>query len=337
MIWLFHGEDELTRSEELLRHRAGLGDPTTADLNTTVLDGRTLNHSDLVGACEAMPFMAAKRLVIVQDYWSRFEPAESGRGRGKALKISESEQKLIGAIKGTLGTLPDSTDLIFSESRPLKQSNPVFATLPKEAGKAETRQFALPKPYELERWIEKRTSGKGGTITSQAAQELARLVGGELRQLDHEIDKLLAFVNYARDVGIGDVRSVVSASQSDDIFALVDAIGMRQRPKAIHALHDLLNAGAAPQYILNMIERQFRILLQVKEMKANGVANADIQRALNIWSNWVMEKDISQAQNFSQAALLHHYARLADVEQDTKTGVVDERLALDLLVTELAA
>lgn len=337
MIWLFHGEDELTRSEELARHKASLGDSTTAGLNTMVLDGRTLSHADLVGACEAIPFMAAKRVVIVEDYWSRFEPAEGSRGKGKTPKISESEQKLITAIKGTLQDLPATTDLFFSESRPLKQSNPVFAVLPKEPGKAETRQFALPKPYELARWIEKRVKDKNGTITSQAAQELGRLVGGELRQLDHELDKLLAFVNYSRTVSIADVQSVVSPNQSDDIFALVDAIGMRQRPKATHALHELLNAGAAPQYILSMIERQFRILLQIKEMKANGVSTADMQQALNIWSNWVMEKDISQAQNFSQSALLHFYSRLADVEQDTKTGVVDERLALDLLVTELAA
>lgn len=337
MIWLFHGEDELTRSEEIARHKASLGDPTTAALNTTVLDGRTLNHSDLVGACEAMPFMAASRLVIVEDFWSRFEPSEGNRGKGKTPKISESEQKLITAIKGTLQNLALTTELIFSESRPLKQSNPVFSALPKEPDKVETKQFSLPKPYELTRWIEKRVKDKNGTITSQAAQELARLVGGELRQLDHELDKLLAFVNYTRSVGVADVQSVVSPNQSDDIFALVDAIGMRQRPKASHALHELLDAGAAPQYILSMIERQFRILLQIKEMKARGASTADMQQALNIWSTWVMEKDISQAQNFSQSALLHFYSRLADVEQDTKTGVVDERLALDLLVTELSA
>ena len=337
MIWLFHGEDELTRSEELLRHRASLGDATTAGLNTTVLDGRALSYPELVGACVAMPFMATKRLVIVEGFWSRFEPAEGARAKGRAPRISELDEKLIGAIKEMVQTLPSTTDLIFSESRPLKQSNPVFAALPKEPAKLETRQFALPKPFELARWIDKRAAGKGGRITTQAAQELGRLVGAELRQLDHELDKLLAFVNYARDVGIGDVHAVVSASQSDDIFALVDAIGMRQRPKAMQALHDLLNAGAAPQYILSMIERQFRILLQIKEMKARGAAMADMQRVLNIWSNWVMEKNVNQAQNFGQAALLHFYSRLADVEQDTKTGVMDERLALDLLVTELAA
>lgn len=337
MIWLFHGEDELTRSEELLRHRASLGDPTVASLNTTVLDGRSLCQSDLVGACAAMPFMALKRVVIVEDFWSRFESAEGGKGKGRAPKVSEADQKLMAAIKETLRTLPETTDLFFSESRALKPSNPVFAALPKEPGKVETRQFTLPRPRQLAGWIEARTKSKGGTITSQAAEELGRLVGGELRQLDQELDKLLAFVNYARDVGMGDVHSVVSANQPDDIFALVDAIGMRQKPRAMQALHSLLNAGAAPQYILSMIERQIRILLQIKEMKANGVSPADIQQALSIWHSWVMEKNTSQAQNFTQSALLRFYSRLADVEQETKTGVMDERLALDLLVTELAA
>jgi DNA polymerase-3 subunit delta len=337
MIHVLHGEDEFTRSEELARLRAGLGDSTTSSLNTTILEGRTLNYADLVGACEALPFMASTRLVIVEDFWARFEPPEGVKGRGRGSRVSESDQKLIESVQKYLPTLPETTDLVFSEGRRLKQSNPVFPALSGGEGKAELKEFAVPKAYELVRWIEQRTKTKGGAIAPPAAQELARLVGGELRQLDHELDKLLASVNYSRIVGVNDVHGIVSATQVDSIFALVDAIGMRQRQKAMRALHSLLDSGAAPQYLLSMIERQFRILLQIKEMHARGVSTAEMQRILGVWHSWVMDKNLGQARNFSQAELLSIFSRLADVEQETKTGVIDERLALDVLVTELAS
>jgi len=62
----------------------------------------------------------------------------------------------------------------------------------------------------------------------------------------------------------------------------VDAIGLRQREKAMRVLHELLEPGAAPAYLLTMIERQFRILLQVKDMQTRGCSLAEMQKTLAI-------------------------------------------------------
>ena len=83
MFYIFHGEEEFTLSEQVgqLRHRvaeAGLG-----DLNITVLDGTKVGFDELRAACDTMPFLGDRRLVIVEGLLSRLETQEGASGRGK--------------------------------------------------------------------------------------------------------------------------------------------------------------------------------------------------------------------------------------------------------------
>ncbi len=337
MLYLLHGTDEFTRSEELAKLKQKLGDPTVVSLNTTLLDGRkAFGLPALIQACDALPFMAKRRLVIVEGFWSRFEPPEGGKAKEKQPKMPGSDTALIKGLLEYLPRLPETTGLVFVESRLLHAANPAFDAVPSDNKKiAYVKEFSPPEERKLGHWVEQRMKAKGGEITPPAAQELARFVGGDLRQLDQELDKLWAHANFQRPVSVADVHNLVNAKQTDSVFALVDAIGLRQREKAMRVLHELLEAGAAPPYLLSMIERQFRILLQVKDLQARGVAPSAMQKTLGISHSFIIEKSLRQAQNFSMEALESIYGRLADVEQKIKTGEIEDLLALDLLVVEL--
>ena len=350
MLYVLHGEDEFTRSEELAKLRQKLGDPTIASLNTTMLNGRDLSLAALLQACNAMPFMSERRLVIVQDFWSRFElpkerkskerQPEEPQPEERRPEISAADAAFIKGLLEYLPHMPESTRLVFSESRNLedpKARNPAFVHLRADQKRIYHKAFPAPKSHELPRWIAQRMTAKGGSIHPRAAQELAQLVGSNLRQLDQELEKLLAYVNYERTVTVTDVQTLVAASHTINVFALVDAMGMRQTQTAVDHLHALLEAGAAPLYLLSMIERQFRILLQIKELREQG-ANIDaMQKTLGIRHEFIIEKSLRQAQHFSMARLESIYNHLAEVEQAIKTGEIADVLALDLLVVELCA
>jgi DNA polymerase-3 subunit delta len=337
MLYVLHGQDELTRSEMLAEWKEKLGDATTASVNTTVLDGRKVTLPELIETCDALPFMGKRRLVIVEDFWSRFEPGKRRRSKGEPPTLSAADTALIQGLVEYLPRLPETTRLVFVESRSLSATNPVFDVLPQDHKRAYVKEFRPPSERDLPRWIQDRMKLKQGEITPQAAQELAHLVGTELRQLDQELEKLLAYVNYERAVTAQDVRAAVSAQQLAGVFDLVDAIGMRQGDRAMRYLHELLNAGAAPMYLLTMIGRQFRILLQVKELQAQGATLSEMRRATGIGHRFVIEKGGRQARNFSMERLEAIYAHLAEVEQHIKTGKIDDLLALDLLVAQLCA
>ncbi|MBM4431442.1 MAG: DNA polymerase III subunit delta, partial [Chloroflexi bacterium] len=241
MLYIFHGTDEFTRSEQLAKLKSRLGDPAMASLNITVLDGRKLTLPTLQQACDALPFMEQRRLVIVEDFWSRFEPSEGGRTRGKERKVSSADNALIQSLQEYIPRLPETTRLIFVENRALGKDNPVFMAFPANEKLVYIQEFSPPAEGSLGRWIERRIKAKGGTITAPAAQELAQLVGADLRQLDQELEKLLAYANFARPVTVEDVHSLVSARHWVDVFDLVDAMGMRRTEQAIRSLHQPLD------------------------------------------------------------------------------------------------
>jgi DNA polymerase-3 subunit delta len=335
MLYILHGEDEFTRSEQLASWRARLGDPTTSSLNTVVLDGRKVTLPELVQACDALPLLGRRRLVIVEGFWARFEPPERGRTKGRPPKMSAADTAFVEELLGYLPTVPETTRLVFVEGRSLRRANPVFELLPADKKRVHIKEFRPPSEHNLGPWIRRRMEAKGGTITAPAARQLASLVGKNLRQLDQELEKLLAYANYQRPVTVDDVHSLVSAKHLVDVFDLVDAMGLRRGKAAMRHLHELLDAGAPPLYLLHMIVRQFRILLSVKELLSQGATQSQMQRELGIKHRFIVEKASKQASHFSIARLESIYAHLADVEHDIKTGQIEDLLALDVLVAEL--
>jgi DNA polymerase-3 subunit delta len=150
------------------------------------------------------------------------------------------------------------------------------------------------------------------------------------------LEKLLAHANFRRPICVEDIQALVSEKQLSSVFELVDAIGMRQADTAMRALHELLDAGAAPLYLLHMIERQFRILLQVKDMHSRGAGLSEIQSELGIRHTFIVKKALNQARRFSPQRLEAIFVHLAGIEQEIKTGKVADLLALDLLVAEVS-
>ena len=70
-FYIFHGTDEFSIAETLSDFKRRLGAPEMADLNTTVLDGRDITLGELRHACDVVPFLAERRLVIVTNLLRR--------------------------------------------------------------------------------------------------------------------------------------------------------------------------------------------------------------------------------------------------------------------------
>src|SRR5512147_2836430 len=65
VVYLLHGDDEYAISRFVTGLEASLGDAATASMNITRLDGRTFNLDNLYAVTSALPFLAARRLVIL--------------------------------------------------------------------------------------------------------------------------------------------------------------------------------------------------------------------------------------------------------------------------------
>jgi len=327
MFYLFHGEDEFSRSETLADFKRRMGDPSLAELNITVFDGNKVTLRELQHACDSIPFMAERRLVIVEGLLSHLEP------KGKGERRAAWQKEYLEGLTRYLPRLPKTTRLVFVEDRTIGEDNPVHRLgLTEECG--HVREFQPPQGEQLNRWIEERVRKKGGQIEPTAVEELAAFVGNDLRLLDQEIEKLVAYVNWARPITEDDVRLLVSYVQEASVFEMVDALGQRDTQRAAQFLHQLLDAGEHPLALLGMIVRQFRILIQVKELTERGLSQQKIASRLRLHP-FVVRKARRQAMNFSMEQLEAIYQKLLETDVAIKTGQMDEVLALDMLIMEV--
>jgi len=326
--YVFHGADELTRAETLADFKRRLGPPDTVDLNTTLLDGATLTLAKLRHACDAVPFLAEKRLVIVQGLLTQLTAR-------KDRELSTAQGEFLAALADYLPRLPQTARLVFVEDRPLPAAHPILQLVQREPW-GYVKRFDPPRAQDLPRWIEKRVRRHGGEIEPRAAAQLAALVGTDLRLLDQEIVKLVTYTAAGRPITTADVDEVVPYAQAAIVFDLVDALGQRDGRTAAQALHRLLDAGEHPLGLLAMIARQFRLLIQVKELKAEGAAPRDVAQALRLHP-FPARKLYHQATHFTGAQLEAVYRHLLDTDVAIKSGEIETEVALDLLVAGLAA
>ena len=246
----------------------------------------------------------------------------------------EANPTLSKDLAAYLDRLPDTTRLIFVESKSLAKNNPILKHAASADSKhAYVKEFVAPTERALPKWIQDRVAAKGGTIEGVAVADLAAHVGTDLRLLDNEIEKLMVY-RLNETIRTQDVQALVASVRESDIFALVDAIGRREANTALKLFHAQLDQNAAPGYLLSMITRQFRLLLQMKDLATRGITVDAVREQLKMHP-FVANKTWTQALNFSLPQLEAIYQKLLDVDISIKTGRSEPVLALDVLIVEL--
>ncbi len=313
MLYLLYGSDEVARSEALAALCAELPEDV-ADLNLSRLDGRRLKLDSLVGACEALPFLAERRIVVVSD---ALKHSRAGKEREE--------------LRTYLERVPASCDLIFVEHEEVDRRSILF-TLLKKAG--QVREFLPLQGSELLRWLQERARHKGSRLEPAAAQRLVELGGGDSRTLDTELEKLATYVGRGGTISAAIVDRLVEDGQEQNLFAFIDSLGARRLGPALRGARALLEEGQAPTYVLFMLARQVRILIGVQELATQRRSPETIAADLG-QKPFVVRKALDQARGFAPGELVRIHDRLLSLDLATKTGRIQPDTALELFVAEV--
>ncbi len=322
-FYVFHGDDEFSRKAEVKNMRSRMGDEGMAELNITTFDGKSASAAEVVAAASALPFLSDKRLIIVEGMLTWL----TRKGGGKAAKAE------IEVLTNRLPTLPETARLVFVEPETLNDSNPIL-----KLAKNDPHGYAkaFNPPQDASHWISKQVEAYGGKIEPRAAAALAAVVGTDMRAADSECIKLVTYVGTERTITEAEVRLLTAYVAEAGIFDMVDALGRREGARALALMHRLLDEQP-PLSLLGMINRQFRLLIQTREVLDAGGNSSDLLKLSEIRSPFVAQKLAQQARNFTLEQLEGIYRYLLDTDYGIKTGRVADTLALDLLVAGLSA
>jgi DNA polymerase-3 subunit delta len=335
VVYILRGDDREAVEGHLRNFSSSLGPPDLAEMNINRLEGRGMSLNDLRSAALALPFLTERRLVILED----------------ALKLSGLQQQGKGreGFLGLLDSLPQSTGLVLVvpdyKKYDSKKRGYDWASIHEKhwlikwamaAGKrAYIIDCPLPAGNEMVKWVRDKAVGLGGKIEPAAAVTLAEYVGNDTQRAAQELIKLLTYVNYERPIDDDDVRRLTMPDQQTDIFTMVDAIGSRDAQAALEMLHLLLEEYDFTRDIFPMVIRQFRLIIQAREIIENGGDQRDVMSLLH-QPAFIARKTVEQAQNFDLPTLEKIYQRLFEIDLGSKTGGTPGEIALDLFITRLA-
>lgn len=315
MYYIFHGDDVYSQKETLADLTAKLGDPSLLELNTTHFEG-PVNFGHLRQACDSVPFLAKRRIVVVED------------------ALSQAGRSFIDALVDYLPHLPEATRLFFLESQSLP-GNHRLLKLSAKTDNGYVKAFKRPEGRSLDRWVQERVEERGGSISPHAVHTLVSSAGNDLTLLANEIEKLVLYRQDNGAIEAEDVSRLCPYAAEASIFDLVDALGNRSGKQAATLLQKKLQEGADPFYLFAMIVRQFRLLIQTKELAEDGRRPPAIADALHLHS-FVAGKMYQQSQRFTLPQLEQIYAHLLETDVNVKTGQADMVTSLNLLVAALA-
>ena len=311
---LLYGTDEFAIS----RHIADISAKTDKDgMNISRLEARLTSDEELNNAVNSMPFLADKRLVILANPSQKY-------GAGEPRK----------KFTAFLEKVPPTTLLVLHENVEKEPEKHWLVKWAAKSGNAKAEALMAPKARDMQGWIVNEMKNQGGKISSEAANKLAELVGADTRQAAQEIAKVLVYVNWARQVEVQDVAAVCISTAEVDIFAFVDSLAAGDGKQSQSMLRKMLEEQDAFA-IFPMIIRQFRLLIQTREIIEQHGMVPDVIEALRVHP-FVAGKIFAQAGRFTMKTLEAVYRRLLKMDEAAKTSATPLDLSLEMFVVELS-
>lgn len=309
-VYLLYG-DEFLIEEAIERLKKRLLKENQKQLDFNVFSG--LNHSarQILQAAETLPFFGEKNLVIVKDFDSL-----SSSDRDKIAGYTENPSQM--------------TCLVLALDK-IKKGSRIVETVKK---KGQVYEFKSLRRHEIPNWVRGKFLRQGKEIRPDAIRYLIDAAGSSLRDLLSEIEKISLFVGDKKEVDREDLESAVSPKAESNIFDLIDALGHRNRRRALKVLNQLLDIGEPPQRIFYMILRQFRLLLKTKALAGRGKSLSVLAGELGL-PYFLVEKYLEQSANFSLKQLRGIYEMLWQTDLKVKKGQQPPQLALELLIVQI--
>ncbi len=287
---------------------AAEGDP---DFDFDAFSGESAKADDVIAAANTLPFIAPKRLIVVRD----------------ADKMSAQELGLLAEY--AKNPSPVSTLVLAATS--IARNTRIYKAVDALGGVSE---YAAPKKSELPGWVSKLFSAKGRTISRDGAEALVRAVGKDLRRLDSEADKVIAYAGEKAQLERSDVEAVVVETAPTSIFEFLDALGARDAASALGLLGDLIESGETLPGIHAMTLRHVRSLISIVSLRDRGMSSGEAARTLKL-ADWQYRNLARQAERFREEELVTALGRAAEVEGKMKTGQGEPRLVFERWVVSV--
>jgi len=317
MILFIYGEDTF-RSRQYLKKTIEQfkkqRDPQ--GYNVVILGSKKEDTVKVLGEITAAPFLAEKRMVVLENILSCTD---------KGLLT-----ELLDRVKSQ--NIPQSNIVVFWQGDVFGKSGAVKELAAVLAKEKYAQEFKIMDIGELSAWVGKEIVARGGKIGSQALGYLSKNAGSDMWLLRSILDQLVAYKKGV-EISLVDARLFLMEKEDDNIFNMVDAVVSGNKKLAFKLMDDQRKLGEDDTYLFSMITRQFRILVQLRDLfeRKDNMTSDVLAKELGLHP-FVVKKSLPVARKYPLSKLKNIYEQLLQIDIKTKTGQGDQSVLIDLFV-----
>jgi len=322
-VYLCYGPEKYRMREFIQLLSDSLFDPDMKEFAVSKFDLSETPLSQVIEDAETLPFMVPRKLVIATN-------ALLFTGAKDNSKVEHHVDRLLEYLKAPA----EHAIIVFTvDADKLDERKKIVKAL-------KEREAAVPFPTltaeELLQWIARRAQRLGFTFAPGAADQIGMYTGGNLQALSAELEKISLYVGAGGTATSATVDQLVPRSIEQNVFMLIEDIVQLRLDRAFVLLEELLKMKEEPIKITMLIARQFRIMLQVKELGKMGYSQQQMASQIGLHPFAVRIAE-GQARRFDTPRLCAILAQLADLDFQMKSGRIDKVLGLELFLLKLAA
>lgn len=158
-------------------------------------------------------------------------------------------------------------------------------------------------------------------------------VGKNLYNAKNELDKLMMYKLDNKYISNEDIDKITIKSIEEEIFALTDAVILKNTSKALNLLEEFLKKDYEEIQIVMLLASQFRFLFQVKRLINKGKTEGEIAKILEA-NPYRIKFNVKKLYSYTEDMLLEYIKKLAKIDHDIKLGLINKKLALELFIVE---
>ncbi len=310
-LYYLFGEDAYNLSFTLKSIQENVLPQLSSDFDKDTVYGDSTTINQVLDRATTFPFGTGKKIIVVKE----------------AEKIRDKK-----LLKEYVLSPTNFTILVFIH-------NGVITNLTSEPFKTLLAQNYLFEAKELKgrhliNWLINYCEAQGKNISEDNAQVLVDMVGENRNLLEMQIEKLITHEGNKKEITIEAIQQVSSSLKQNTIFDLQNAIGVKDKSKALKVAYNLLDNGAEPVFIVAMLTRYFTAIAKISELRAKKTPDATAARTISVhhffYPGYVKARSL-----FSDKKLIEVFRSLLKADILIKTTSTGNKEIITILIAEI--
>lgn len=285
------------------------------------IDGQNTDLKEIAEKLNTGSLFTKKRMIIIANIFKN------------------KKTKIFAELLNYLTTTAEEDGLIIifkdddlgSKKTPLKaDAKKLFSFLSKQKF---VQEFKPLTSAGLLKFIKEEVSLYNKSIEEKTALDLIKKTNGDLWLIAQGIKKA-ALITDNQIITQQEMQEVSSEVFNENIFALTDAIGIKNKKLALKLLEEQYAAGLSDEYLIAILTRQFKLLIAANAALTAGLKPNEIASKLSLHP-FVAQKAVTQAKNFNQSQLKTYFNKVIALDSLNKTSSNDIKSELVLLLANM--